>query len=143
MHASCEPVPVPIVEWSAFAQPYIPTAMHIVLYREWYEWTEFGYAKQEAIIRYAEVVPELNTWFETGTLALKTESILDTMHDHDAASSRDSMRQTLVMASKDYLGVVERSYRQHPEDWQVALRQGTTELRQGITSVGDISASSS
>ena len=126
MHASCEPVPVPVVEWIAFAQPYIPIVMHNELYREWYAWTECDYTKKVALIRHMEGHPDLgSTCFHTRTLALKWESILDTMCHHDAASSRDSMRQTLVMASKDFLAVVQRSCPQtRPLDWSVALREG-------------------
>ena len=148
LRTSDEPVPVPVVEWSAFAPLYSPTTTHNELYREWYAWTECEYTKQVALIRYTEGHPDMgSTWLHTRTLALKRKSILDTMRHHDAASSRDSMRQTLVVASKDPLTNADRSFpKPTPEDWCVALREAVEAVqdqKQGITSGGDISASSS
>ena len=125
LNTSDEPSPVPIVEWSALAPLYSPTATQNELYREWYAWTECDYTNQVALAWYTEGHPDMgSTWLHTRTLALKRKSILDTMRHHDAASSRDSMRQTLVVASKDNLAIVDRSFpKPTPEDWCVALRE--------------------
>jgi hypothetical protein len=146
LNTSVEPVPVPVVEWSSFATPYIPTATHNELYREWYEWTECDYTKQVSLIRYTESHPAMgSTWLHTRTLAHKKKSILYTMCHHDAPGSQDIMRRTLVVASKDLLAIVDRSFpKQPPEDCFIAMREAAESLAYPPQRTGsDISASSS
>jgi hypothetical protein len=145
LHTNVEPLPVPVVEWSEFATPYIPTKKHNELYIAWYDWTEWDYTKQVSTTRQMESHPEMgSTWLHTRILAHKKPLILDTMRHHESISSRDIMRHALVVASKDLLAIVDRSFPKNtPEDWFVAVREAADSITDHTQRPGGDSSTSS
>jgi hypothetical protein len=99
--------PLTLVEWSAFAQPHIPTDMHNELYHEWYDIIKQKYTKAMECTRDLEGRPQYCV--AIGILAKEREETLRTMRHHNAPRSQEIMRSVLRVTGERLHFIVEHS----------------------------------